>query len=57
MTVVDVDEEALTERMQLVVSRRFLDRLDLWRRDSPGILSRSAAVRVLVGKALREAIK
>lgn len=45
-------EERLNLRVQLVVSRKFIDEVDEWRRGEPEIPNRSQAIRRLVDAGL-----
>lgn len=47
-----LDPDSDSERLQLVAPRSWIDRVDEWRRNQPGIPSRSEAIRLLVEKGL-----
>lgn len=47
-----MENDKLDQTLQLVVSRRFLERVDQWRRRQTEIPLRSEAIRVLVQKGV-----
>jgi hypothetical protein len=47
-----LDTDSATERVQLVTTAAWMERLEEWRRKQPRIPSKSEAIRMLVEKAL-----
>jgi len=47
-----LDDESPTERVQLVTTSAWMERLEAWRRKQPRIPSKSEAIRLLVDRAL-----
>lgn len=47
-----LDTESPTERVQLVTTSAWMERLETWRRKQPRIPSKSEAIRLLVDRAL-----
>lgn len=52
-----LDENSETERVQIVATKAWVDRIEEWRRQQPRIPSKSEAIRILVDRALGEADK
>lgn len=49
-----LDEEGNSVRHNMIVSKRWIARVDEWRRKQPKIPNRSEAIRILVNQALDE---
>jgi hypothetical protein len=47
-----LDDDSPTERVQLVTTAAWMERLEAWRRKQPRIPSKSEAIRLLVDRAL-----
>jgi hypothetical protein len=47
-----LDDQSPTERVQLVTTAAWMERLEEWRRKQPRIPSKSEAIRMLVERAL-----